>query len=754
MSSEYEFHSYITANQLQKERARKDKKIVEVILEKNKTGLSISDYMRDDIFHGVTHSINRYNKLGIKYWFGGHYMFTDMSSQQAVIEQFLIEDGARQATDFLSIQERRRGLISQLLQSLSTLSQNDHELRKKEHTEQGDVFTGYIEVDGHTWHMSEYIIDEISGNIIIPITRWDGTNKIEDEYDTGLPGKSTQQGDKIGVVLQYNVVSDIDLSYYFFSQDTKYREVGNTSYKDMKTMPFVSLKDDQNDEKPYYLLDEKNVLRRIREKTLSAINVKLKDVSKNIFEGQEIPELNSTEWKSKFGKWYKHDSELKEQFSTEQEYHDDLVEKNENQDQSIRQVSDAHIGFAVTPLYINELSAYAAYFTLKPLLLEYKHKGPVKIRVGSLRQTWSFHGVRIVRKQGVPKNIYDTATRVNKNKTKTGWYIKSFSKKKDEDEKYVHDENHFTEEGIGGDDDDPILETLTEVGVMNPPSTEGREKKTIYELRVITAPNEYTEIRIVGWQGVSTTTQKHNPDYPDGEIVTTSSVDLCDIYDTATFINGLLVPLTFKAFKSVPIFKRDRLTKETLMIVVQGVAVSETPWYATLLFKIFMIVLIVVATIIFAPAGQVGAALLSLGMGMAASYALSYIAKMVKSPLLMGIITFAVGLIMLGGAISMLDMISLAVEATGTYMNQKIMIKELEVRKKTREAEEHRNKLARDVKKLEDKFGLNKESNTKYLLYLASLPPVEHPDDFFGRALNTNLNEINMTEPLKLPDIG
>jgi hypothetical protein len=215
-----------------------------------------------------------------------------------------------------------------------------------------------------------------------------------------------------------------------------------------------------------------------------------------------------------------------------------------------------------------------------------------------------------------------------------------------------------------------------------------------------------------------------------------------------------VLPLTLKSFKSDPVFKRDRLTRETLVLIVQGVAVSETPWYATLLFKIFMIVLIVIATIVFAPAGQVGMALLDLAIGMATSYALSYIAKLVKSPLLMGIITFAVGLMMLGGAASLIDIMSLAVEATGTYMTQKIMIKELEAKKKTREAEEHRNKMARDIKKLEDKFGLNKESNTKYLLYLASLPPVEHPNDFFGRALNTNLNEINMNEPLNLPDIG
>ena len=750
MSSEYEFHSYLTANQLQKERAQKDKKIVEVILEKSRTGLTISDYMRDDILHGVTHSINRFNKLGKKHGFAGYYMFADLTHEQAIIKHYMVVDGAVNAADLKTITEMKLGLISQLLQSLAQLSQDGHRLQKKEHVEQNETFFGYIQYDGHEWHIKEYIVDEISGNVIISMTRWDGTNKIEEEYDTGLPGKSTQEGDKEGVAIEYNTNTDEDTTQYFFSEDNKYALIGNTAFEEMEIMPFVALKDDYNNEVPYYRLSKTNAERVRREKVLKALNIDLVETSEGIFSSHSIPAIGTGEWNIQYGKWYRQDQDLKDRFSTEEEYHDHLVAQNQNQAQNTRQISDVHIGFAATPLFINETSAYAAYQTLLPLLLKYEGAGPIKLRVGSLKQEWTFSGVRIVRKQGVPKNIYDTPGALSKKKTKAGWYIKSFSKKKNSNGGYVNDDTYFTEEGIGGDDDDPILENIIEVGDVNPPDDTPRERKTVFEIRTISAPLEYTEIRIVGWVGTSVTTQRHNPDYPDGGIRAVSSVDLCDIDDIATYLNGLVIPLTFDAFKTLPIFKRDRLAKETLMLVVQGIAVTETPWYATTLFKIFMIILIVVATIVFAPAGQVGFALLGLGVGLAVSYALSYIAKLVKSPFLMAMITFAVGFMLMGGIVGLVDILSLAVEATGTYMNQKILLTEIENNKKTEAANMHRNKMARELKEIEDKFGLNKESNTKYLLYLASLPPVEHPNDFFGRALNTNLNEIDMKSQFEL----
>ena len=83
------------------------------------------------------------------------------------------------------------------------------------------------------------------------------------------------------------------------------------------------------------------------------------------------------------------------------------------------------------------------------------------------------------------------------------------------------------------------------------------------------------------------------------------------------------------------------------------------------------------------------------------------------------------------------------VEATGTYLQGKIAQEMIKLETEMKEFREMVNSKQKEMDKMKKEVGMD-DYNAEWMLYIASLAPVENPEDFFERALNTDLNKIEV----------
>ena len=355
--------------------------------------------MRFEILKGTTHSLNKYHRIGRRNGFTGSFMMTNLVGINDKLKTEMIADGARGGSNIKDITRKKMGVISQEIQSLAQLSQGSHNMYKDPHFWEDNGRAGYITMGSTDGHVNSYYVDSTTNNILIDYS-WleDGLvfDTVHDEvWDSGLPGGSSVTGDKKGTAIQYTIDGYGSAEWGFFSDDPKYFKLIETTNEDLEIMPVVSLKDDGNNEEPYYKLPKTDNERKIREETLKAINIDLEEISKSIFEVKPIPDMSSNDWKTTYGKEYAHSRELHEQFATETDYYNYLKTNADTQAENSKQLSDAHIGFFATPGKLDVISAFAAIESMWPILEKYTGAGNVRMTMGTLKQEWIFRGVRL-----------------------------------------------------------------------------------------------------------------------------------------------------------------------------------------------------------------------------------------------------------------------------------------------------------------------------------------------------------------------
>ncbi len=232
----------------------------------------------------------------------------------------------------------------------------------------------------------------------------------------------------------------------------------------------------------------------------------------------------------------------------------------------------------------------------------------------------------------------------------------------------------------------------------------------------------------------------------------TVSGNLNGVLDEAEpYSDVLLYPLTIKAAKYSPFFLRERLMRETTMLIIDGIQVVEVKWYEQGVFKaIFTFIAIVVSCYLSACATTgalvtsmsaaasafVAYAAMAILVGVVLTAILSFIDNPILAAIVVIVVAVATGQI---NADSYLKMATLAVEATGTYIQKKFVQEMIEMEEKMKEFRQNHHDLNEKMDEMMESAGMSSNVNKDYALMKMTMPPPgEKPADFLERALNTD----------------
>ena len=166
---------------------------------------------------------------------------------------------------------------------------------------------------------------------------------------------------------------------------------------------------------------------------------------------------------------------------------------------------------------------------------------------------------------------------------------------------------------------------------------------------------------------------------------------------------------------------------------------EEVKWYQQGWFKI--VTIIIGAVLAWFTGGQSLVAVLKYLAVVAVMYV---VMSLVENPILKAILQI-VAMVVLGyidtGSLTFSPM--MLVEAAGIVVQTKIAMDLIALQEEMREFRKMVNEKEKEMEKMKKEVGMD-DYNADWMLYIASLAPVENPEDFYDRALNTSHNDLSL----------
>ena len=573
----------------------------------------------------------------------------------------------------------------------------------------------------------------------------------------------------LGIVVFKDYMDNISKKLYYFSSNTVFKTSFATN-KVIEGYPAIAVQDNGNNEQPYYKLgeDHAEVIRRVN--VLDTMGIDFVELSKQIFDPEKIPGYQTPEWNEDYGDLYKKSPELQAEYASERIYYDDLVSSRNEAKGGIKNITDVHLGMFASPKTLDWSNAYAlkAIFQdilpgvppvdrgLLPMGTSVQASATINISSGSLKITHTFGGYKYGRVVGSVADYKPSITIPGYDDgygTSTPDTTKPVKMKVLPDNKVsfgISEGAPAQPYGTGGLDD--LKRIGIDIGtggiyIAVSAGTDPVSGQPTYEFIEVYRP--YAE---------------HHIDVKkDGEHGTAQTVVVKGglrglVTKPDEYSDVLLYPLTKNAVKYTPIFKRERLMRETTMLVIDGIQVIEIKWYEKGIFKVvFFIVAVIVScwlaactTLTLLAAGNAGAwgAIASLALTMAATSAVAMvIMELVDDPIIAALLIVALAIAgNWGEAMSNIQMLTLAVEATGTYMQKKAVQTMEALREEFEEFRRMANEKQKELEDMMDEAGMTSNVMTNFALMRMTMPPAgEHAEDFFQRTTNRDSSIIDQT---------
>ena len=786
LDSDYKPHGSISNNQLIPQRHHKDTYFGELVLSNMKTGENIADNIRYDILQGITARLRLYNKKGKKLGFNSFLTFPQDYDVNEIAAIVAAESGRpvdSLITGFWSDEMEWEEYSNAELSRTQDLHYEDHidagtPAIGRIETTPGNLesFTAeititydkaYLLTSGVTYHtgldgtyytpVAGYYAEYISGGkqyffySINPILDA-GTHSIEYDLMPIVPLQDNGNGER-----PYETRPWAE-DAYANRKDVLRRLDVDFATMSRQVIPSV----------PAFGSDEWNLgygyqwsqTNRLQEKYSTA------QAYYDFLEAEiAVPAFGSSDWNSDYGRTYKDmmrncerdknllesNREFCEDYPTEQIYHDELVADKEKAGADIDNVTDAHFGFMASAKLLDESNVVALYYTLAPILPnlakvnatldplyglnhDYESDGDLEearvykfgVEQGSFIANYSFDDWSMVRRYGVADPVnYPPG-------------VKSA--------KYKHPGHEILEDTFKILSDGPELDMSYE-GHRPPDGTYGTQG--MIELRVQDRPDEagnprYLEMRLYSpFANHKVDVIKDGEHGKSGEVLLYGGLKgINEEYDeddeeSVPYSDVLCYVLSYEAIREVPIFLRERLIREAMIVRVSAIKMQEIKWYQQGWFKIVMIIAAV--ALAYFTGGQSIVALLE---ALAVNLVIQILLSLVDNPILravLQIIAIVYGGYNAAGGFALNP--AMLVEASGTLFQTKIA---LEAQALGEKAKEFAQKISENKKKFDEiqKVVGNDQLDKNHMLYVIGLTPTETHEELMARALNSHLPSI------------
>lgn len=812
-SSDYKAHGSISNQQLAPQRTGSDTYFGELVLINQRTGDSVADNIRTDIFDGNTSRLRQFFKKGEKYGYTSSYIFEDSISSD-IVEPIITADTGLPVSQMLGGFWGKQSAYNVGLGNIS----RTRDFHEEYHTSGAVQCIGRI--DGRS------IQGEVADPNVLIFLMDDNT-----QVNTGVQksGIATTEG-------YYASFLSGNKTYYYFSTNQALNSGDGTTIEDVDIFPIIPLQDNGNGEFPYETLPWDDERYDARHRTMRTLGIDFEETSRQVFAwtpeylGEEwnatygrqwnftqrlrnkfptelgyweylttengVPDMNQPEWRDYASVWKgKHKQCAKKQrdpdfdilqsdadfcieFPTEQDYHDSLTEDKEDGGKAIKNITDAHFGLFATAKNLAYSNVVALYATLYPILGLMKKGGGtisnpykvveeggsilpgtgvdvynMRIESGSFSIRYEMSDFSICRRYGVADPImYPPGVRNAKYKH-SGWDIMTGEPVEDDEDAVDRPTSpplweagsiDFSFEGTRAPDSDEH-KTCMELRVQDRLSPDGRTMFLEIRLFDIVA-EQYVDVIRDGKHGKAGSAtlvgglENYWSDYDpsDEEAVPYSDV--------------VMFPLTRTSSDFVPLFRRERLIRECAIIRIGAISMEEVKWYQQGWFQIVMIIVALVISYFYPPAG---AQLLVEALGVSAGFAgviitaaimsvLYLAAKFIDNPYLLAVIQLAA--IAYGGFTGTGFTVNPAmmVEATGVVFQTGLAVKMNALKDEMQEWAEYVNEKKKEMREMAEEVGMN-DFNKDFMLYLVGLtPPGEDQADFYLRTQSSELPDVTL----------
>lgn len=723
--SDYEFHGSVSSNQLAEQRAHDNTFYGELMMLQPVNGRNMADEIRYDIMHGVTKTLRDFRKTGER-------------------EQFFTSIGSGQPTDTVDI---LRDVIPGIISANGSWK----------------IINGYSQAMAEMCQNQQMLYDVIDdqgpdvigiANFSSPLVRRRRVEKVEPDIDNNLEftltnggieksDYSTLSADTLG---WFGVVDDGKRRYYYISKDERLRPKFEDGRK-IEALPIVSLQDNGNNEEPYYLLGEDHDEYIRRQNTLDALGIDFGEMSKQVFDPEPIPDLYSDDWEKDYAPTWDNNEAIRQEYGTEENYQRSLVIERQEMMDTQKNITDVHVGMFCSPKTLDWSNVYAMTASLQdmlPNIPSYRDKlepgqlvqnGGVELYItaGSLKITHSFERYSLERVIGKMEDyrINNHKLKVNE-KGKVGYLV-------------LEDENDFPDPGepptqpgrtpIGGVPTREGINSEIALAIKTGKTDDGRETFQILKL-IGTRSSHYIDVIRDGDTGQS------------GAVVVEGSVVG---YLDAEYSDVILFPITRTGVEATPIFKRERLMRETTIMIVSGIQVVEVEWWQKGVFKIVFFIAAVVVSCYISACSTIGAYIATAGKLAITSLVIGKLLEEIENPFLAAIAVVVAAVITQDfKKLSLIDMAVLGVEATGTYLQKQIALEMVEKLEEFKESQKKLNEKNKELEENMEENGFDNVNNTEYILEKAIMPPLgELAEDFFERALKRDFSIIKQDEGVK-----
>ena len=808
--SDYKPHGSISCSLVAPQRKDSDTYFGELVLKDIKTGESVADNIRSDIFEGNTARIRNYHKAVKKYNWPSGLSFPAGSNNSITAQNVAADTG--NPVDSLGYQQRDNISVSQKALADHSMGRN---LYMKNETDPdgtsgknsvGSIFVGGVQKWAETYTQS---INSVS------VVYTDGTTE-------SLPIPSSDSPSTIKYDGFYCDYVSNGGTMYFFSTDAKYK-TDDGVVESIEIFPIIPFQNNGNGELPYESTDARDDDDPVRQSrferrrlAMRKYGVDFEQMSRQVF--SDIPSLGSYTWNQTYGRKWNHSLRLKNRHATEADYHNELSEeidippygsplwiknyrrsykenmknckKNPRPEQKkfcdenpteqdyynglvddkqkategSKNITDVHFGIFASAKKLDCENCVALLFTLAPALKQMKQPSSVEeppptgggggykppsggtndetsykmnLRNSSLVIDYQFEDWSYCRRFGVADPILYPPGLKNAKYHHGDYTVKETGTIDfDVGDTYHPRDSTFIEErapsGASSPDDGMFAfmggTGYIELRVQDRADAQGNPR--FLELRLF-KPFAKHVVDVIrdgehgksGSTGISGGLQGYygtDPDKPYSDV--------------------LVYPISKAAADEIRFFRRERFMRECTMTMIGAVQMEEVKWYQQGWFKI--VIIIIGAILAWFTGGQSLVAVLKY---LAVVAVLEIASRIITNPYLLAIIQI---IALAYGAytaptMTLSSWVALGVEAAGVVINAYIAAEMIALQEEMREFRKMVNEKEKEMEKMKLEVGMD-EYNTDWMLYMASLAPVENADDFYKRALNTDLNEITL----------
>lgn len=776
------------------QRHHKDTYFGELVLLNSKTGDNIADNIRYDIMEGITAKMRLYNKKADKYEFQTKYIFPQDYDEGAYKAQMEAESGRSIETIIygyygdINLPEYASGRLSAtnnlyrfvhevgLVNAFGRVTPTTTEMSITREYINGGGNLEYEFTDGTTWDSGHYVAGAGTHTGFYAEYREANTGYVYSFFSTS-PVFANQENVEVDASVM-PVVSFQDgrnneqpyatmpYSDWDFERRKKILDVLGIDFEEMskQVFPYVPPIDSTDWEQSYGW--QWRATPRIQTKYATE-----QDYHDQLTQDIAVPVIGTKDWDRDYGRVYYdkmrdcandveriaagQDSKLRDDqkefcsdYPDEQTYYDDLVSDKEDADKGIKNITDVHFGFFASAKLLDEPNIVALYYTLLPILphivlgpafgaKQYK----LNLESGTLKINYAFKDWSVCRRYGVANEILYPPGISNPKYKHTHHIIKERDDEIPEwtlagsDPTYEH--TRAPNEGTG---ETPPLE---EGGSIIPAFLLGG---TGYlELRVQDRIDEngnprYLEMRLYGpYAEHIVDVIKDGEHGKSGRVAIRGGLHNYYLDDVEKPYSDVLIwPLSYEGIREVPFFKRERLMREAMVLNIGAIQMQEIEWYEKGWFKIVMIIIALVISYFFPPAGvSMLASLLTTAVTMAVLYILSMV---IENPILRAILQIAA---MFYGQYAMTGSVSfnaaIIAEATGTIIQATLAIQMQKLQDEIMEWRKHVNEKMEEFEEMQKLVG-NDGHNASWMLYVSQqTPPGEEPEVFYNRTQTNSL---------------